>query len=223
MFILDNFIIEKLILLPGIIIGFAFHEFAHALASDRLGDPTPRNQGRLTISPTSHIDPIGLLLILFAGFGWARPVQTNPRHYRNPRRDDIIVSAAGSAMNLLLSFVFAGILKIYITFNLHTLTSDILSHYIVLILLQAVSINILLFVFNLLPIPPLDGFHILKNFIPINKYHLIYNLERYSTIILLLFIISPLSDIVLRSLISPISEFILDIFNLFPFIYQFLI
>jgi Zn-dependent protease len=212
---MPNFDLTGILLsLPGVLIGLAFHEFAHALASDRLGDPTPRNQGRLTLSPVPHIDPIGLIFLIFFHFGWAKPVQTNPRYYKNPRRDDLIVSAAGPAMNLLLAFIFAGFLKIYLLFNLQSIFSETLTVYIMQIFLGVVSINILLFVFNLIPIPPLDGFHILRDFISIKNYRLIYNLERYSTIILLIFIISPLSSYILNFLINPISSFIINIFQL---------
>ena len=95
-----SYILGRLIILPGIIIGLSFHEFAHAKASDLLGDPTPRLQGRTSLNPVAHIDPVGFLLLLLIGFGWGRPVQIDPRSYRHRRRDELSVSLAGVTMNL---------------------------------------------------------------------------------------------------------------------------
>jgi Zn-dependent protease len=189
-----NTILDILYTVPGIIIGFAFHEFAHAYVSDRLGDPTPRNLGRLTISPLSHIDPIGFILILIAGFGWARPVPVNSRYYKNPRRDEILVSLAGPGMNLLLAIVFSVLLKVLTVYGLYSMNnSDIIYN----LFMSTIWINIVLFVFNLIPLPPLDGYHILINIIPTTNYKLFYYLEQYSTIILILLIISRAASVII--------------------------
>ena len=100
-------ILTKLLMLPGIIIGLSFHEFAHAWMSDKLGDPTPRRQGRVTINPMAHIDPIGFLALLLVGFGWGKPVQIDPGYYKHRRRDEFLVGIAGVTMNLLLAIAFS--------------------------------------------------------------------------------------------------------------------
>jgi len=141
--------------LPGILIGLTVHEFCHAMAAYKLGDTTARDQGRITFNPIKHIDPIGFLFIIFAGFGWAKPVQFNPENLRNLRRDKAIIAAAGPLSNLLLALVFIGILRLWM--------ADIIpapSETVFIVIFRAAVINIGLFVFNLLPIPPLDGSHI---------------------------------------------------------------
>ena len=100
-------ILNKILMIPAILLAFTFHEYAHAITADRLGDKTPRFQGRLTLNPIAHIDPIGFLLILLVGFGWAKPVQTNPSAYKNYYKDDLKVSIAGPIANLILGFLFA--------------------------------------------------------------------------------------------------------------------
>ncbi|RCX16356.1 Zn-dependent protease [Anaerobacterium chartisolvens] len=204
MFNLDP--VRILMALPAVLIGLSFHEFAHAFASDRLGDPTPRNQGRLTLSPLPHIDIIGLILIALAGFGWAKPVQVNTSYYKNPKRDDIIVSLAGPFMNLVLAFVFTVLFKVAIDFNASSYTGGGLYDIILNMLYYAIQINIMLFVFNLIPIPPLDGFHVLSNVISARGYRLIYTLQQYGSIILILIVVTPVS----RYIISPPIKFLLN-------------
>jgi Zn-dependent protease len=106
---------ETLLMLPAILFGFTIHEFWHAYTATRFGDDTPARQGRLTLNPLPHIDPIGFAMIVFAGFGWAKPVQVNPQAFRNPRRDDLIVSLAGPLSNLITAIVFALIIKALFT------------------------------------------------------------------------------------------------------------
>ena len=100
-------ILGKILMIPAILLAFTFHEYAHAITADRLGDKTPRFQGRLTLNPIAHIDPIGFILILIAGFGWAKPVETNPSAYKNYYKDDLKVSIAGPIANLILGIIFA--------------------------------------------------------------------------------------------------------------------
>jgi len=141
--------------LPGILIGLTVHEFCHAMAAYKLGDSTAKDQGRITFNPIKHIDPIGFLFIIFAGFGWAKPVQFNPENLRNLRRDKAIIAVAGPLSNLVLALVFIGILRLWRE-NSIPLPSEALF----MVVFRAAIINIGLFVFNLLPIPPLDGSHI---------------------------------------------------------------
>jgi len=155
--------------LPGIIIGLTVHEYCHALASYKLGDSTARDQGRMTFNPAKHLDPVGSLFIIFAGFGWAKPVQFNPENLANLRRDKAIIAAAGPLSNLLLALAFIGIIRLWLILAGaaapadSALTGFLRSEHVFVfinVVLRAAVINIGLFVFNLLPIPPLDGSHI---------------------------------------------------------------
>lgn len=145
-------------MLPGILLGLTVHEYCHAMAAWKLGDSTARDQGRITLNPLKHIDPIGFLFLLIVGFGWAKPVQFNPENLRNFRRDRALIAAAGPLSNLVLGVLLIGIVRAM----LHSQV-DIGGHTETLlnVLFFATSINFGLFVFNLLPIPPLDGSHIL--------------------------------------------------------------
>ncbi len=174
---------DTLLLIPGFLIGFAMHEFAHAFAADRLGDPTPRQQGRLTIEPWPHIDIFGFITLILVGFGWAKPVQVNPANFKNPRRDDIIVSLAGPFTNIALAVLFALSIVLLRHLNILENAQYEVRHYTELILGNAVWINILLAVFNLLPIPPLDGSHVVANLLPYEWAYRYMSLQVYSIFI----------------------------------------
>ncbi|HEX3028137.1 MAG TPA: site-2 protease family protein [Clostridia bacterium] len=177
--------------LPGILIAIVFHEFAHGIVSDKLGDPTPRNTGRLTLSPLPHIDIIGFILMVLVGFGWAKPVQINPSYYKKPRRDEILVSIAGPLMNILLAFVFLGFIKALFVFGANL--SNNMFEIILTLLFATMYLNIMLFIFNIIPIYPLDGSHVLSNILGYRNYNIVNFLNRYGFIILIVLIISPLS------------------------------
>ena len=164
-----DWLMSKLMILPGIIVGLSFHEFGHAFVSTKLGDPTPKSQGRLTLNPLAHIDPVGMVALIFCGFGWGIPVQINPSYYKNRRAGEIMVGFAGVAMNLILAIVFS--LLVRITNMGASIFGDDITATLSLIFYYAVQINIVLMVFNLLPVPPLDGFGIVTN---------LFRLERYS-------------------------------------------
>lgn len=168
-----------IISIPAILIAFTFHEYAHAIVADRLGDRTPRFQGRLTLNPIAHIDPIGFILILIWGFGWAKPVETNPSAYKNYNRDDLKVSIAGPIANVIIGFVFAFLtmilFKIIPTNNLGT---------VIITIVNEVSIlNCSFAILNLIPIPGFDGFHILRDLFPKAFYNISDSLYKYQLII----------------------------------------
>lgn len=178
---LQSTIISMLISLPGIVIGLSFHEFAHAWVSDKLGDPTPRAQGRLTLSPFAHVDPWGLLMLLIFGFGFAKPVQVNPQYYKNKKSGQIMVSLAGVTMNLIMATLMMILYKLLITYALVDMSGVVGQ-----IIWGIISINIGLMVFNLLPIPPLDGYQTLKQLIMNGRtMEFLWKIEQYSTYILI--------------------------------------
>ncbi len=184
-------IISFLTFLPMFLLSITVHEFAHAAIAKRMGDDTAQKVGRLTLNPFKHADIIGTLIMPLASFasgfaliGWAKPVPIDRRKFKNHMRDDALVSFAGPASNFLLSIIF------FIFFFLTYQGSA--SHYIVNLLWYGVFFNIFLFVFNLLPIPPLDGSHILFDIFPNRITAKLLSLGLYGSIILLIFIYSPL-------------------------------
>lgn len=195
---MDTYILNKILIIPGILIGFTFHEYAHAIVAYRLGDNTPKLQGRLTFNPFVHVDIIGFIMILAAGFGWAKPVETNPNSYKNRNRDDLKVSAAGVIANLIIAVAFgfltAFLYKFVFSYNF---ISPSVSNIITQILLNVVSINCMLFIFNLIPLPGLDGFHILMDLFPALYYKISSRIYRYQFIILIVFIFTPISTYVI--------------------------
>lgn len=160
-----GFLLEKILTLPAILLAFTFHEYAHALVADKLGDKTARFQGRLTLNPAKHIDPFGFLCVLLLGIGYARPVQVNPGAFKNYYKDDLKVSLAGPLANFLVAIVAALIFAIYIKFLYRFMPED-LAQILYLMLLYTVSINISLGIFNLLPIPSFDGFSLVRDIKP---------------------------------------------------------
>ena len=171
--------------LPGIVIAMVIHEYSHARVAYALGDYTPRLQGRLTLNPAAHVDPIGLLMLFVVHFGWAKPVQINPMNFSNPRRDDILVSLAGPASNLITSFVALIILVLLAKFDFP------LSEGLLIVFNLIIVYNINFAIFNMLPIPPLDGSHILRNLLPYNLARAYEELERYSFIFLIIILVTP--------------------------------
>ena len=194
-----------LLTLPGVIIAMTFHEFAHAWVADKLGDTTPRAQGRLTLNPLSHIDPFGLILLLFANIGWGKPVQINPRNFNSNKSIETceaLVSLAGPLINLILAFIF-----MIIYYALYWFTNC--PALILLIVFYTITVNIGLGVFNLLPIPPLDGSKIFAKFLPYNaKAWIDRNMQYIYILFLILWITNVLSWIV-----SPVITVIFDGMN----------
>ncbi|BAQ12577.1 peptidase [Clostridium botulinum B2 128] len=188
-------ILSKILIIPAILVGLTVHEFAHAYVADNLGDKTPKFQGRLTLNPFSHIDIIGFIMILLIGFGWAKPVQINPSALKRGYKDEIKVSVAGVTANVITAFLFALLTAFLLKLNLVNF-GDItsLGGIIGLILNYIVRINCMLAIFNLMPIPGLDGFDILRDLWPKTFYKISDVIYRYQMIILLIFVVTPISS-----------------------------
>lgn len=198
-------IIRTLKFLPGIILGLTVHEFSHAWIASRCGDTTSRDQGRVTLNPLKHIDPLGFIMLLVAGFGWAKPVQFNEASLNNPRKDVMKIAVAGPLSNALLAMLLSIIFFFFIDVDIagyhrgHQILREIF--------IYAIYINWGLMVFNLIPLPPLDGSHLLLNWF--RKYPVFYSgLYRYGTMVLFgLIIVSAITKVNLLP-IWPAIEFL---------------
>lgn len=200
---IGGFLMNLITGLPGIVIAMVVHEYAHARVAYALGDYTPRLQGRLTLNPAAHVDPIGLLMLFIVHFGWAKPVQINPMNFSNPRRDDILVSLAGPVSNLITAFIALIILVLLAKFDFPFSEGTLLVFNLIIIY------NINFAIFNMLPIPPLDGSHILRNLLPYELARQYEYLERYSFIFLIIILMTP----VLSYIFVPLQKFIFGIFQ----------
>lgn len=194
--------------LVALIAAITIHEFAHALAAERLGDPTPRLMGRLTLNPLAHLDPLGTLMMLLIRFGWGKPVQFDPFNLRNPRRDSAIISIAGPASNLILAVICSIVLRILLVSSLNNLFTFSL----IALLQPLIILNVVLAVFNLVPVHPLDGFKIVGGILPKEYSQQWDELERYG-MIFLLFLLFPIFGRIapITTLITPIINFFLGI------------
>ncbi len=190
--------VETLYLVFGLVIAITIHEFSHALAADRLGDPTPRSQGRLTLNPLAHLDPLGTLMLFLVHFGWGKPVIFDPYNLAHPRRDAGIISIAGPASNLLLAILLSLGLRLFP-----------LPIYLFPFFYAVIILNISLAIFNLVPVYPLDGEKILAAILPRDlAYEYQAVMSRYGTIILIFMILPLFGTSPVISLISPAIAFI---------------
>ncbi|WP_276837861.1 site-2 protease family protein [Anaerovibrio lipolyticus] len=189
--------------LPGLLLALVLHEYAHARVAVAMGDFTPKLTGRLTLNPMAHIDPIGLLMLLVCRFGWAKPVMVNPRNFKDMKKGNILVALAGPAGNFLTAFVTLFIMMVLFKFGMLNTVG------IKTVLSMIVLFNINFGIFNLIPLPPLDGSKILLEFLPGELAYKYMGIERYSFIILIILIMTP----VLSSILVPLSSLILHIFE----------
>lgn len=199
-----------------LMIAFTVHEFAHAYMAYKFGDSTAKNQGRLTLNPMQHLDPIGTILIFIAGFGWARPVPVNRVFFKNPRLAGISVSIAGPISNLVMAvlgfFIWYALAGTGLAASFPAFVADFLNIFI--------QLNLVLFVFNLLPFPPLDGYRIIEDLAPAHIRPKMTRFEAYGSVIFLILVITPLDqytiqpifNTVLPVLASGLNDFFYELF-----------
>ncbi|MCH7859576.1 MAG: site-2 protease family protein [Candidatus Marinimicrobia bacterium] len=167
-----------ILLIPVILFALSVHEYSHGMVAYRLGDPTAKYAGRLTLNPLSHLDPMGTIMIFLVGFGWAKPVPVDPSYFANPKRDMLWVALAGPAANMVLALL-SGLVIRFISVNPEPFLANTFGPSFITMMYRSLHINLMLAVFNLLPIPPLDGSKILYGVLPPEYEHIAYNLERY--------------------------------------------
>ncbi len=202
-----SFLVSFLLSLPIVLLALSLHETAHGYVASRLGDPTARSLGRLTLNPAKHIDPIGFMCMALFGFGWAKPVPVNTRYFKKPKRDMALTAAAGPISNILLALVFAVLLRVEIELAPRLVQGQLtynIFNWVNIFLYLGVSLNITLAVFNLIPIPPFDGSRIFLTMLPSNLYFKVMKYEQYIYIALLVLLFFGVLD-------RPI-DFITDLF-----------
>ncbi len=209
-----NEILSRVILLPAILVGLTFHEYAHGQVASLLGDDTPALEGRLTINPLPHIDWIGFLMLLLAGFGWAKPVGVNPYKFEkiNIRTGMMLVSLAGPAMNLALAFISMIAYKLMIPYSYLTAVN-----YGLIILEPFIWINLVLMLFNLLPVPPLDGSKILGGFLSESGNQKLESVQRYGLLILIILIVPIGNQSLIGLVLGPVLNAMVGLLDTITF------
>lgn len=206
-------ILNYIVMIPPLLLALTLHEFAHGWVAWRLGDPTAKNMGRLTLNPISHLDPVGTIAFIILRFGWAKPVPVNPSYFKNPLKDMLWVAAAGPATNMLLAVVSALLYKTLIQVISGMQATELLLAIIppVLGMLYAsVWINLVLCVFNLLPVPPLDGSRILTGILPPAMARSYLRVERYGFIVLLVLMLTGVIGGIISPFINSMSTMLLN-------------
>lgn len=193
-----------IVYLISLLIAITIHEFSHAYVADYLGDPTPRLQGRLKLDPRVHIDSIGMIMLLLIGFGWGKPVEFDPYNLKNPRRDAGLISIAGPLSNFLLAIILSIVLRLLNLFEQNIIST------IGLFLVPVIRMNLILGIFNLIPIHPLDGFKVVGGILPREKAQEWYSLQRFGWIFLILLIIPFFGG---RSLLDGVLQPVINFFT----------
>ncbi|MDG5471115.1 site-2 protease family protein [Jeotgalibacillus sp. ET6] len=192
-----------------LLVAFTLHEFAHAYVAWKFGDPTAKNQGRLTFNPLKHLDPIGTILIFIIGFGWAKPVPVNRFYFKRPRLAGVLVSIAGPLTNLLIAFAVQGVYIALVVSGVQ------MPAFVSGLLMTMVGLNIVLFVFNLIPLPPLDGYRIIEDLVPGRIRPKLTQYEQYGGILFLIIAITPLSSYTITPLFNTVVPAVRDTITMF--------
>ena len=186
---IQSYVVQLLLCLPIILLSLSLHETAHGYVAYKLGDPTAHSLGRLTLNPLRHLDPIGFLCMLLFGFGWAKPVPINTRYFKHPKRDMALTGVAGPLSNLLLGMVFTLLLKIadatLMNIGYHSEITAQMASYLMIFLFLGIQLNVGLAIFNLIPLPPLDGSRVFYALLPSKYYFKVMKYERYIQIALM--------------------------------------
>ena len=204
-------LISLLISVPGVLIAITFHEFAHAFVADKLGDDTARREGRLSLNPLDHLDPIGTVLLLFAGFGWGKPVHVDPRNYTRKISMDkceALVSIAGPVMNFLLAIIFSIIYYGIWKFTGMQFIETTVGNVVMILITATISINVGLGLFNLIPLPPLDGSKVIMSFLPHNAKTWFRNNEYIFYIVFVVLWITGLASYIISPAIGAVGGWI---------------
>lgn len=203
-----------LLSIPGVLVAITFHEFAHGFVAYKLGDNTAKDEGRLSLNPLDHLDPIGTLMLLFAGFGWGKPVHVNPRNYTKKismEKGEAIVSAAGPIMNILLAIIFTLIYFAVKKYASVAFLSSTVGGIILLLIVSVISTNIGLGVFNLIPLPPLDGSKIIMPFLPYKAKEFFVNNEQIFSLIFVVLWVTGIAGIIITPVINWVTSGILSL------------
>lgn len=203
-----NYILDLLIALPAVIMAIGFHESAHAFVAYKMGDNTAKNLGRLSVNPLKHIDPIGFICLFLFHFGWAKPVPINPNNFKDKKKGAVLTALAGPVSNLLLAFIFSIFYMAAVTAVQFFGATGTVINVLIEMLGCCVSINISLAIFNLIPIPPLDGAKIFGGILPKRLYFSIMEHENIIQLVLLILLFSG----AIGWLITPICTFLINIF-----------
>ncbi|MGG4489488.1 site-2 protease family protein [Metabacillus idriensis] len=212
-----EFLAFDLELIPYVVIvlaiAFTVHEFAHAYVAYKFGDPTAKDQGRLTLSPLAHLDPIGTLLIFIAGFGWAKPVPVNRLYFKNPRLAGVLVSVAGPLSNLVIAFIGLAVWYILLSTgalsSLSSGTAESLQQFFNIL----IFLNITLFIFNLFPFPPLDGYRIIEDLAPSGIRAKMTQFESYGMVVFLILVLTPLDKYTIQPAFSYGTDIVMTVFE----------
>jgi Zn-dependent protease len=206
-----SFIVERLYVIPGILIGLSVHEYGHAKVAQMCGDKTGEYQGRVSLDPRAHIDPVGIIALLLVGFGWGKPVMIDPRQFRHPRRDQILVGLAGVFNNLICALVFAFVYRFVLQLLPRTCLASTFGGVVLNILLEIVVINLSLMIFNLIPIPPLDGFGVVCGIFNLYGTKFYWYARRYGMIVLIIMMYFGITGNILRPALSAVLRLVFSI------------
>lgn len=203
-------LITFLYTLPALVLSLSIHEYAHAWVAYKLGDISQKIRGRLTLNPLSHIDPIGFIAIMLVGVGWGKPVTVDDRNFKDSRKGMMLTSLAGPASNLILAILVTIIIKLLMVFGIFTnIANSNVGGIIINMLLYIIQFNIVFGIFNLIPLPPLDGSKVLAYFLPQKARGFMYTLERYSFIIIMIIYFTNLTSYI----ITPGYNLVLKLIN----------